>query len=52
MFCHESGMVLKHVIPITESAELQIVPVEKFLFKVVRVHTSVCIPPNQYEVNL
>jgi len=49
---HDSGLILKHIVPIKDSDEFQLVPLENVLFKVVRVESYVCIRPNRYEVIL
>lgn len=52
VFCHDSGFVVKHIIPLKETSEIQLVPTTNLLFKVIRVGSYVCLRPNKYEVNL
>ncbi|KAK3920652.1 Ankyrin repeat domain-containing protein 17 [Frankliniella fusca] len=48
----DSGMVIKHIIPIEKTDDIHLVEISKLLFKVIRINDFVCLRPNKYEVNL
>ena len=53
MFVHtESQFVIRHIIPIVESENVILVPLENIVCKVIRVGNYVCLRPNNVEVNL
>lgn len=53
MFVHtESKFVIRHIIPIVESENVILVPLENIVCKVIRVGNYVCLRPNNVEVNL
>lgn len=53
VFCHDStSTVVEHIIPIKETNKLVVVPVDRLLFKTIRVEQFVCLRPNSHEVNL
>ena len=51
-FHSETRFVVKHLIPVTESEELVLVPISNIQHKVIRAGNFVCLRPNKYEVNL
>ncbi|KAK3919934.1 Pyrimidine monooxygenase RutA [Frankliniella fusca] len=52
-FLHEdSGVVIKHIIPIKLSTVTEIIQLDQILCKVIRVKNFICLRPNTYEYNL
>lgn len=48
----ESGIVLKHIVPVRLSKTEIVISLDQINHKVIRVGTYVCLRPNSYEVNL
>lgn len=48
----DSGLVIKHLIPIEKTTDIHLVEIGRLLFKVLRVEDFICIRPNRFEVNL
>ncbi|KAE8738723.1 hypothetical protein FOCC_FOCC015789 [Frankliniella occidentalis] len=48
----DTGFCVRHIVPILETEDICVVPLENILSKVIRLGNYVCVPPNKFERNL
>ncbi|XP_034246743.1 uncharacterized protein LOC117648357 [Thrips palmi] len=52
-FCHtESGIVIKHIVPIIRTRDMEVIDLNNIVCKVVSIGNFVCMRPNKHEYNL